>query len=344
MTAATHTAAARGFGSRSAVRAVWTLAVVLAVLVLLTLSVVAAHASVLVASNPDTINIDAQAAQSAEPATYSRQVSADAAAVSADDARQAGFQVADNQTVWGTTTAVDLFKAEYASPDGAAVTVRSQDGGKVVAPGTSNSYTFAVRNTGEVPMTYQMTANVERGGSDDIPLELELIGPDGAQVDSMGQQGTLAAGESAQYALRWEWPFDRGADVADTQLGQAALSQQLSYTVEINTLAAVDASESDAAGDAGASADGSAVNTAAWLTQTGDVATRIAVVAAILAALSVCVTVVAHHRRTVPASAGSPVGEVAPNRSLQRFAALRTRESFPSEDENSRVSRQDGRG
>lgn len=294
MVATAHIAAVRGFGASSVARVAWTLACVLAVLVLLTLSVVVAHASTLVASNPDTINVDAQAAQTAVPATYSRQVSAQAAAVSVDDARQAGFQVDDAATVWGTTTAVDLFKAEYASPDGAAVTVRSQAGEKVVAPGTSNTYTFAVRNTGQVPMDYQMTADVERGGSDDVPLELALIGPDGAAVGTMGQQGTLAPGAAAQYTLRWEWLFERNADAADTQLGQAALSQQLSYTVTINTLAAT----ADADVDAGANGSGSgaAAGNASWLTQTGDVAARIAAVAAALAALAACMALAARRR------------------------------------------------
>ena len=53
-----------------------------------------------------------------------------------------GFMVIDeNDVIWGTETEVEIFKVSYEDGEG-NITVKSDNGEKVVAPGTENSYTF----------------------------------------------------------------------------------------------------------------------------------------------------------------------------------------------------------
>ena len=64
-----------------------------------------------------------------------------------------GFEVSDDNTVWTTNTQVEIFKLSYENGE-ANITVQSSDGEKVFAPGTENSYTFKLKNTGNVALDY----------------------------------------------------------------------------------------------------------------------------------------------------------------------------------------------
>ena len=66
------------------------------------------------------------------------------------------FRVTDKDTVWKGNTQVEIFRASYANGE-SQITVKSSDGDKLIAPGTENSYTFALENTADGPVAYSMS-------------------------------------------------------------------------------------------------------------------------------------------------------------------------------------------
>lgn len=150
------------------------------------------------------------------------------------------------------TSSFDLFRNAYVNAEGQTV-VASADGSKVVAPGTSGSYEFAVRNTGGQPATYQVWAEASQdGASVRIPLRISLA--NGSRTcENLAAAGELAPSNSAVYRIAWEWPFEdgaaetsadgsalRSADARDTALGDAAASRRASYNVNIHMTAQAD--------------------------------------------------------------------------------------------------------
>ena len=68
---------------------------------------------------------------------------------------QAGFEASDDKTVWTTNTKVEIFRVSYENGE-QVVTVNGSNGQKVIAPGTENSYTFKLKNTGTVALDYTL--------------------------------------------------------------------------------------------------------------------------------------------------------------------------------------------
>lgn len=186
-------------------------------------------------------------------------------------AKKFGFQVSDDKQVWSTDTQIDIFKASYdnetgeitvqsAGANGQANTAYGKTGSvangnasgieKLIAPGTSNSYTFAVKNTGQKKADYKIW--VETRISDNVktlPLQTRMAGRNkwlaggddqwtGAMgLDGVSDNGQLAPGKSTSYTLYWQWPFEQGDDDYDTFLGNLAADEDVTYTIAIHTLA-----------------------------------------------------------------------------------------------------------
>lgn len=161
-----------------------------------------------------------------------------------------GFEASDDQKVWSTQTQVDIFRVSYENGE-QVITVNSNDGDKVIAPGTENSYTFKFKNTGNVALDYTVhvdayfePANIE------IPITGRINRYDGKwlagskdnyvavqALDDSGDQATLGAGRYTYYTLDWLWPFENGNDAYDTMLGNVAMEQDLVCTIVITTVA-----------------------------------------------------------------------------------------------------------
>ena len=186
-----------------------------------------------------------------------------------------GIEVEDeNGVIWTSKMKrVEIFHLKYLGKDGYSVTVESSDKDKLVAPGTSNSYDFTVRNTGDTNLSYILTAETRTDGGMHIPLEIrlkngeKLIKKQGIYTDSKGwadfeafdgtkDSGTLKTKNSVSYTLDWKWPFgnawsDRSGedtaedglenatekDIYDTILGNMAVNEDLTVTVELHLLA-----------------------------------------------------------------------------------------------------------
>ena len=162
----------------------------------------------------------------------------------------------DEQAAWQTETSVDLFKEAYANDEG-VITVKSADGRKLIAPGTSNTYTFSLKNTGNVELSYSLSMRgVLQVNNSAIPLEVRLSHGDQwmlggedewsvpAELDEVVAEGTVAVGESADYALEWRWPYEAGTDdtiavndLRDVTVASQAAVQNTSFALNITTYA-----------------------------------------------------------------------------------------------------------
>lgn len=170
----------------------------------------------------------------------------------------------DEELVWSTETQVELFRAEYANEEG-VITVQSANGEKVIAPGTENSYTFKLKNTGSAPLEYTVDVSAFfTAANEAIPMTARLSRYDGkwivgdgdsfipvAQLGQIEDSATLGAGKFTYYTLDWCWPFESGDDARDTALGAVTATQDLSFTLVIETTATtvVDPSPSYPGGD-----------------------------------------------------------------------------------------------
>ena len=159
------------------------------------------------------------------------------------------MQVSDNTTVWETNTEVDIFKIRYVNGEG-IVTV---DGGddKVIAPGTGNTYTFNLKNTGNTSLDYIMEMEAYFTPSTHaIPVVARLKGYDGnymiggddqwndiLDINNAKDAATLNVNCYAYYTLEWQWPYESGNDEYDTFLGNKATEEDLTLTIVIRTTA-----------------------------------------------------------------------------------------------------------
>lgn len=173
-----------------------------------------------------------------------------------EQAQQNAFEVDDNEQVWETETAIELFSAEYKNADG-VTTVKSADGSKVVAPGTGGSYTFSLKNTSDSNARYRVWVEAELNATaTGAPIETRMVSDKGwllgdrnsweqADVlDGVTTEENIDAGRSAEYTIYWQWPFEQGNDTFDTGLSDVSVKQDLSYTVTIHTMT-VTATDSD---------------------------------------------------------------------------------------------------
>ncbi|MDH6363752.1 hypothetical protein M2139_000589 [Enterococcus sp. PF1-24] len=173
----------------------------------------------------------------------------------------------------GATMELDLFKDAYATDDTASYSgensVKSADGDKVVAPGTTHSYEFSPALTGSAPevayrMEFEVTGEYTGDWNNYYPLLFTLVTTSGgvdttvvtdvslddliaAMNDSANAlvygPGEVASSENTKYTISWNWPFstDEATDEKDTALGLAAIDADL----EINLTAAMKAVQID---------------------------------------------------------------------------------------------------
>lgn len=159
------------------------------------------------------------------------------------------FEASDAESgVWTTNTKVDIFKSSYTNKQG-QMTVKSDDGDKVIAPGTSNSFVFKLQNTGDVSLDYAVDIDTFTSDGYTLPVQARLSRYDGKwvmgdekhwdSVDNLNEAfdtDTLAAGSYTYYTLDWRWKFD-GNDEWDTMLGDVADYNDINLTIQINTSA-----------------------------------------------------------------------------------------------------------
>lgn len=169
-----------------------------------------------------------------------------------------GFEAGDEKTVWTTNTQVEIFRVSYVNGE-QVITVTSNNEEKVIAPGTENSYTFKLKNTGNAALDYTVTVDAFFSSEDiEIPISGKLNRYDGKWIvgdkdnyvdiptlDTAEDKATLGAGRYTYYTLEWVWPFESGDDELDTMLGNLASEQDLTLTIVISTTATESANPDD---------------------------------------------------------------------------------------------------
>lgn len=173
-----------------------------------------------------------------------------------------GFKVYDENTVWSTHTDVEIFSVRYDDNGDGHYTTASSKGDKVFAPGTTQSYTFTLANTGTKSLDYKLTILAYYENTDGLWIPIEgrlskegstwLIGsatewPDVLELDGYKETGVLAAKHENDYTIDWRWPFERfdgegldANDEYDTMLGNTAVDKDLILHIIIMTEAWLD--------------------------------------------------------------------------------------------------------
>ncbi len=165
--------------------------------------------------------------------------------------KKSDFVASDEQKVWSTDTKVEIFRVSYVNGE-QVITVNSDNGDKLIAPGTENSYTFKLKNNGDAALDYIVKVDAYfTPGDIVIPITGRLNRYDGkwiagngenyvnvSALDAAEDKATLGAGKYTYYTLDWIWPFESGNDELDTKLGNLATEQDLVFTVVITTEAA----------------------------------------------------------------------------------------------------------
>ena len=175
--------------------------------------------------------------------------------------------VPDSEVSWETETTVDLFKNTYTNADG-TVTVESSDGRKVIAPGTSNTYDFTLKNTGNISIDYTLAVEgVFELSDENLPFFVRLRrgekwisgGEDSwVHVDELEdavEKGTLPRDKAVTYTFEWMWPYESDdehdvlignlndtlieADNNDTSLGDIAAQVQADFHLTIGLTSVV---------------------------------------------------------------------------------------------------------
>lgn len=160
------------------------------------------------------------------------------------------LETLDDQVIWETDTEIEIFKVSYENDEN-VIPVKSDNEEKVIAPGTENSYTFKLKNTGELALDYKI--NVEAyftPEETEIPItwrisrydEKWLIGDreqfqNISDIKTAEDEGIVGAGRYIYYTLDWQWLFEGGDDDLDTLLGNMATEQDLTLTIKIETMA-----------------------------------------------------------------------------------------------------------
>lgn len=151
--------------------------------------------------------------------------------------------------IWNSNTKVEIFKTSYEN-DAQEITVAGRDGSKIIAPGTSNDFTFALYNNIRDYVDYKLVVNTAVTGVDGItefPVEMRIKGINGwvigdedtwvpaLEVNGAEDTGVSPERLSALYTLEWRWPYESGQDELDTWLGNQ--TEDVIFSINLQTIA-----------------------------------------------------------------------------------------------------------
>ena len=164
-------------------------------------------------------------------------------------------EVGDEEGKWQSGKNVNIFKANYVNGEG-KTTVVSQDGTKLIAPGTQSTYKFTMYNNGNMAVVYEIDLDFELKIGDKIqnevvfPLKARLSTENGyyligdetewvnvADATLSKHVSVLGARSYETFVLELLWEFDGGNDALDTMYGDTSAEKGVTLTLGINTYA-----------------------------------------------------------------------------------------------------------
>ena len=160
-----------------------------------------------------------------------------------------------DEDIWESGKEVTIFKKNYVNGEG-ETTVVSQDGTKLIAPGTQSTYKFTMYNNGNMAVVYEIDLDFELKIGDKIqnevlfPLKARLLIENGcyligdetewvnvADATLSKHVSVLGARSYETFVLELLWEFDGGNDALDTMYGDLSVEKGVSLTLGINTYA-----------------------------------------------------------------------------------------------------------
>lgn len=157
--------------------------------------------------------------------------------------------------VWESGKNVSIFKTSYENGKG-AVTVASQNGDSLIAPGVETIYKFTMYNSGNMAIVYEtdLDFNLRIGDKDQknytFPLLVRLCKQDGEYLIGNETEwvnvenavlsqhiSTLGANSYETFELHLMWQFEGGDDELDTLYGNDSASYGVNLTMGIDTYA-----------------------------------------------------------------------------------------------------------
>lgn len=164
-------------------------------------------------------------------------------------------EVGDGEGVWESGREVNIFKANYVNGKG-ETTVVSQDGTKLIAPGTLTTYKFSMYNNGNMAVVYETDLDFTLKIGDEIqsdyvfPLKARLSTENGyyliggetewedVENATLSKHVSVLGSRSYEtFVLELLWEFDGGNDALDTMYGDTSVEKGVSLTLGINTYA-----------------------------------------------------------------------------------------------------------
>ena len=158
---------------------------------------------------------------------------------------------------WEAGEEIDIFDTHYVSGDG-QITVESQNGEAVIAPGTNMQYQFTMCNSSNIAVMYEVDLDllVKLGGvaqgremEEALPIKVRLSTGNGQYLlgdkenyvklsDALVVKKRLVLGAESfdTFTLDIAWDYE-GDDQNDTHLGNLSADQNLTLTLTIDTYA-----------------------------------------------------------------------------------------------------------
>lgn len=231
----------------------------------------------LIPENTVSVREDTAIGNTTQNADVQGNASSETASRQPQSPKNPGFEASDDTAVWTTDTQVEIFRVSYVNGE-QFITVNNDNGDKLIAPGTENTYTFKLKNTGDVALDYTISVDAYfTPGDIVIPITGRISRYDGQWIvgdkntyvdvkalDSAEDKDTLSAGRYSYYTLEWLWPYESGNDALDTLLGNMAVDQDLTCTIVITTTA-TESEDPHAAGGLRSPQTGDTSNITLWL-------------------------------------------------------------------------------
>lgn len=168
--------------------------------------------------------------------------------------------VRDGSQVWEKMTQINLFHKSEIVGDGQLVADADNED-KLLAPGTADTFTFELANTGDVALDYEINVEsiVDTANWDvEMPIEMRMVNDEGEYIagdedtwilaskfGTVLDSGVIESNLGKSYTIEWQWPYEDSEysdDEMDTTLGNIAAQDDLRLTVNINTLVSADTS------------------------------------------------------------------------------------------------------
>ena len=170
--------------------------------------------------------------------------------------KEPSYKVQDGETKaeWSENHKISIFQTSYENGE-RETTVLSQNGDKIIAPGTISTYDFCICNDGNMAIVYELdfsfllTINKEESAAETFPLLIRIqrqnanyvLGDETTWANISSSQlakhkGTLGPNSYEHFILELQWAFE-GNDELDTELGNASMQVPVELNFEIGSYA-----------------------------------------------------------------------------------------------------------